>query len=128
MAKTVGGGIPDGEEAELLALDGLAATIEDNVRDERLLARRIRQLRAGRTTGRSWHDLLGQKAHPAVLELSTRVLGRATAISAALRRTLARGLRAEGATIPAIGEIFGVSHQRVSTLLRDRTSSRDRGG
>jgi len=115
-------GISTDQDEELEALDGLAATIEDNVRDERLLVRRIRELRADRTLGRSWHDVLGRKRHSAVLELSARVLGRATAFSSALRRRLAAGLRAEGATIPAIGEIFGVSHQRVSTLLRPRTS------
>ena len=123
MANPSTDGILNDNSAELLALDSLAAAIEDNVRDERLLATRIRQLRADRTKGRSWHDLLGHKTHPPVLELSTRILGRATALSAALRRRLARGLRAEGATIPAIGEIFDVSHQRVSTLLRDGTPS-----
>lgn len=123
MAKPSTAGILNDKEAELVALDGLAAAIEDNVRDERRLARRIRQLRADRAKGQSWHDLLGHKTHPPVLELSTRILGRVTAVSAALRRRLARGLRAEGATIPAIGETFSVSHQRVSTLLRDGTSS-----
>ena len=123
MAKPSTGGTVNDNEAELLALDGLAAAIEDNVRDERILAKQVRQLRADRTKGRSWHDLLGHKTCPPVIELSTRVLGRATVVSAALRRRLARGLRAEGATTPAIGEIFDVSHQRVSTLLREGTSS-----
>lgn len=123
MAKQSTDGILNDNEAELLALDDLATAIEDNVRDERRLARRIRQLRADRTKGQSWHDLLSHKTYPPVLELSTRILGRATAISAALRRRLARGLRAEGATLPAIGENFGVSHQRVSTLLREPTSN-----
>lgn len=108
-----------GDDAELRALDGLAATIEDNVRDERVLVDEIRHMRAERASGRSWHDLLGHQARPTALAMSARILGRATEISATLRRRLARGLRAEGATIPAIGETFGVSHQRVSTLLRD---------
>ena len=117
MAKSTVGSL-NGHEQEVVALDRLAAAIEDNVRDERLLVKRIRRLGADRTRGRSWHDLLGDKTNPAVLELSTRVADRATTISATLRRTLVRGLRAEGATIPAIGETLGVSHQRVSTLLR----------
>ncbi len=123
MTKPSMGGLLNDNEAELLALDGLAAAIEDNARDERILAKQVRQLRADRTKGRSWHDLLGHKTRPPVIELSTRILGRATAVSAALRRRLVRGLRAEGATTPAIGEIFDVSHQRVSTLLRDETAS-----
>ena len=41
MANPSTDGILSDNSAELLALDGLAAAIEDNVRDERLLARRI---------------------------------------------------------------------------------------
>ena len=117
MAKSTDGSL-NNHEQDVVALDRLAAAIEDNVRDERLLVKRLRRMGADRTKGRSWHDLLGDKTHPPVLGLSTRVADRATAISAALRRRLIRGLRAEGATIPSIGETLGVSHQRVSTLLR----------
>jgi hypothetical protein len=111
--------IPVAQDGELGDLDDLAVAIEDNVRDERLLAKRIRQLRSGRASGRSWHELLEGKATPPALELATQILGRATHISSSLRRRAARGLRAEGATIEAIGRRFGVSHQRVTTLLRD---------
>lgn len=119
MGTTPIAAISSGVKAELRALDGLAKTIEDNVRDERLLVEAVRQLRAERAAGHSWHDLLGHRARPRVLELSARILGRATEVSATLRRRLARGLRAEGATLPAIGERFGVSHQRISTILRE---------
>ncbi|MDQ1442729.1 MAG: hypothetical protein QOG97_2957, partial [Acidimicrobiaceae bacterium] len=44
--------------AELEMLDGLASDVDENARDERLLARRIRALRAGRAKGRSWQDIL----------------------------------------------------------------------
>jgi hypothetical protein len=100
-------------------LDDLAAVIEDNAREERLLARRVRRLRAERASGRSWHALLGEESAPAALRLAARVVGRMTEAGAHFRRSVARGLRLEGATIPAIAASFGVSHQRVSVLLRD---------
>jgi DNA invertase Pin-like site-specific DNA recombinase len=114
------------EEDELAALEGLAETVEENAREERLLARRIRQLRAGRAAGRSWHSLLDREGPPPVLELSSRILRRATDASVVLRRRLAAGLRAEGGTLPAIARRFGVTHQRISTLLRNGTSNGDR--
>ena len=51
--------------------------------------------------------------------MSARILRRATEASGQLRRRVAAGLRAEGATLPAIARWFGVSHQRISTLLRN---------
>ncbi len=102
----------------LAAVDGLAAAVEENGKDERLLVRRLRELREGRAEGRSWLDLLGPDERPSVLGLIGRIIGRLTDAGGALRRALARGLRLEGATIATIAKRFGVSHQRISALLR----------
>jgi hypothetical protein len=107
-----------GPEVTLTQLDDLADSIDDNVRDERVLARRIRGLRAGRAKGQSWEHLLSREPQPGSLELASDVLNRLTHVSAALRRLLARGLRGQGASLADIAERFGVSHQRVSALLR----------
>lgn len=121
---------PDGHggDGELAALDDLADQIEDRARDSHLLARRVRRLRDSRAGGRSWQDVLARDSQPATLHLSARVLRGMTEASGVLRRTLARGLRADGATVPEIAERFGVSHQRISTLLRRREpEAQDRG-
>ncbi|MDP9073826.1 MAG: hypothetical protein M3N98_06540 [Actinomycetota bacterium] len=104
--------------SELAQLDDLAASIEDTARDERLLARAVRRLRSGRAKGRSWDELLTDEPQPGALALVGRVLSRLTRTSGELRHTLAAGLRAQGASIGAIAERFGVSRQRVSALLR----------
>lgn len=114
---------PTGVEGELSLLEELARTFEENARYERMLARRMRNLRVGRSQGRSWQDLLAREPAPGVLSLVDRVLRRVTEGSGALRRTVASGLRAEGATVPGIAEMFGVSHQRVSALLRRHHAS-----
>lgn len=99
-------------------LGELSEALVEVAREERLLARRIDALRAGRRRGRSWQELLSHDPTPGTLELSGRALARLSRASATLRTALARGLRAEGASIPAIARTFGVSHQRVSALLR----------
>jgi hypothetical protein len=115
--ETEGAADPDGE---LAVLDGLADAVEENARDERRLARRIRRLRVGRAAGRTWHDLVTGERQPGVLTLASRILNRLTETSGGLRRVIAHGLRLEGATIAAIAALFGVSHQRVSALLHRR--------
>jgi len=106
-------------DEELDQLDQLAGRIEDEARSVRHLAGRLRQLRAGRARGRSWEELVDGR-RPGVLDLVDQAVRRLTESSAALRRVLVRGLRAEGATMPAIAQVLGVSHQRVSVLLRGR--------
>jgi hypothetical protein len=117
MAEAGETGVAGDPEGELAALDSLAEIADENARDDRRLARGIRQLRAGRAKGRSWRDLLAGDRRPGVLVLVSRMLGRLTDASGRLRRVLAHGLHLEGATIAAIATLFGVSHQRVSALL-----------
>ena len=100
------------------ALDAVMAALEANRDDERLLVRRVRDLREARATGLPWRDVLARERHPGVFELVGRIQTRFTTGTGALRRALARELRAEGAPITAIAERFGVSHQRVSRLLK----------
>jgi hypothetical protein len=104
--------------SEVSSLDDLARAVDESARDQRQLARKIRQFRDGRLKGRTWHEILAREPKPEALHLVAGILRRVSPVSAGLRRLLARGLRAEGATMPQIGERFGVSHQRVSTLLR----------
>jgi transposase len=52
------------------------------------------------------------------MELTSRVLKAMSSGSGAIRRAVARGLRAGGESIAAISERFGVSRQRVSAILR----------
>jgi hypothetical protein len=100
------------------ALDTLADTVEASAAEERLLARRIRRFRDARAAGSSWRQILADEPRPHALALITSILGRLTPLSGALRRRLVRGLRDEGASVSEIGEQLGVSHQRVSSLLR----------
>ncbi|HLG67588.1 MAG TPA: hypothetical protein VKV36_06945 [Acidimicrobiales bacterium] len=102
----------------LVALRELAAAIEENARDEQLLARRIEELQAARARGSSWLEVLRAEPEPGTLQLVSRVHGRISERSGVLRRTVVAVLREEGASIPSIAQLFGVTHQRVSNLIR----------
>jgi len=110
----------------LAAVDGLATAVEENAEDERLLVRRLRELRKGRAEGRTWLDLLGPDERPSVLGLTGRIIGRLTDASGRPRRAFARGLRLERVTIATLAERFGVSLLRLCALLHreDRPPAR----
>jgi hypothetical protein len=52
------------------------------------------------------------------VQLVSTILRRQSEASGYLRRSLVVALRAEGQSIPSIAHLFGVTHQRVSNLLR----------
>ncbi len=103
----------------LAALEGLARALEENAAEERLLAARIRELGAARAGGTDWLTLLRAEPTPGTVPLLSSVLARLSSASGQLRRSLVLALRQEGVTIPVIAQLFGVTHQRVSNLLRN---------
>jgi hypothetical protein len=99
------------------ALDALVEAVEQNVGDERQLVRKVSGLREARTTGTPVTHALGEERPPGTMELLGRVLSRLMEASGSTRRALARAMRTEGTSIPAIARLFGVTHQRISNIL-----------
>ena len=110
--------LTSGSTDAVAAFGALADALESNAEDQRLLAHRIRVISQARREGRSWTEVLGDEDEPGTVQLVSRVLGRISLASGTLRKALVLELRAEGASIPAIARLFGVTHQRVSNLLR----------
>jgi hypothetical protein len=100
------------------ALDALSDAIERNSGDERLLLGRIHGLRRARSGGSGMTTALENEPSPGTMELLGRILARLMEASGLARRALARSMRDEGTSIPAIAKIFGVTHQRVSNILQ----------
>ena len=115
-------------DATLRALDALSAALSEMSKDERLLEERLRQLHRERSQGRSWHDILGSEDPPGTMQLVSRILACLAKASGTLRKELVDALRREGVSIPAIARLFGVTHQRVSNLLRRPADPNDRSG
>jgi hypothetical protein len=102
----------------LNALTELARTLEQNAEAQRVLATRIRDAQRARMGGSSWTDVLNAESDPGTMQLVSQNLNRLSKASGSLRTNLVVALREEGVSIPAIARLFGVTHQRVSNLLR----------
>jgi hypothetical protein len=107
-----------GSDEVLKALDELEDVLRQNAESERLLAKRIAEVRLARQNGREWKAILGDEDEPGTVQLVSTILRRQSEASGYLRRSLVVALRAEGQSIPSIAHLFGVTHQRVSNLLR----------
>lgn len=107
-----------GSDDVLNALDELESVLRENAESERLLSKRIAEVRLARQNGREWKAILGDEDEPGTVQLVSTILRRQSEASGHLRRSLVVALRAEGQSIPSIAHLFGVTHQRVSNLLR----------
>ena len=106
------------EDEFLEALTALEDILDDHGKRSRLIKKRIAQIRRGRANGDSYTELVSNNDTPLIVQLLTEssiALGRG---GADVRRAEARALYAEGLTMDQIAERFGVTRQRVSTLLR----------
>lgn len=110
---------PRAETDEVLkALGELELVLRENAEQERLLLQRVGALRLARESGKEWRTILSDEEEPGTVQMVSTVLPRQSEASGYLRRSLVVALRAEGQSIPSIAHLFGVTHQRVSNLLR----------
>ena len=107
-----------GSDDVLNALNELEAVLRENAESERMLFQRISEVRLARENGKEWKSILAGEDEPGTIQLVSTVLRRQSEASGYLRRSLVVALRAEGQSIPSIANLFGVTHQRVSNLLR----------
>jgi hypothetical protein len=107
-----------GSDEVLKALDELDTVLKENAERERALFQRIAQVRVARENGQEWKSILADEDEPSTVQLVSTILRRQSEASGYLRRSLVVALRAEGQSIPSIASLFGVTHQRVSNLLR----------
>ncbi len=112
-----GDGGPGSDEV-LKALNELDAVLKENAERERVLFQRIAEVRLARENGQEWKAILADEDEPSTVQLVSTILRRQSEASGYLRRSLVVALRAEGQSIPSIAHLFGVTHQRVSNLLR----------
>jgi hypothetical protein len=107
-----------GSDEVLKALNELDVVLKENAERERVLFQRIAAVRLARENGQEWKAILAGEDEPSTVQLVSTILRRQSEASGYLRRSLVVALRAEGQSIPSIAHLFGVTHQRVSNLLR----------
>ena len=106
------------EDEFLNALSTLENVLADNGRRAGLIKKRIAQLRRSRAKGASYTELVSDGDSPLIVQLLTESSKALDSSGSNVRRAEAQALHAEGMTMEQIAERFGVTRQRVSTLLR----------
>ena len=78
---------------------------------------RAEHLREMRERGVPYRDLVDEAHRPLIAELLTDTISRFEAAGTRFRAAEARALRAEGLSQERIGQLFGLTRQRISVLL-----------
>ena len=108
------------DDPVLDALDGLVRALRANADRVEAAIARAERIREQREEGLSYREIESGDSRPLIVELTRDNLAALVEAGSRLRRAEARALHGEGMTMEQIAELFGVTRQRVSALLRDR--------
>lgn len=106
------------------ALADLEAAASDNLERSRQIQRRAHHLRTRLQAGADVTRLVEAESSPRMVELLTTNMTTLETAGAEFRAAEAMALRAEGLTIEAIASLFGVTRQRISALLKQKSATR----
>jgi hypothetical protein len=110
-------------------LSEVAEHAEAAASGQQQIARRARAMERQRARGWSWAKILDREALPGIFDLARRSAKHMAEATRALAQVVASGLSAEGESRRQIGRRLGVTHQRVTALLRgQRSSTASNGG
>ncbi|MFP5071223.1 hypothetical protein ACLFMI_16365 [Pseudonocardia nantongensis] len=105
------------EEPAVRALRELREQLAATVGDLETAADRLAELAELRAAGRSWSEIVLDEDRPLIVETITQALDDLGAVGSRFRREEARALHREEMGISRIGQLFGVSRQRISALI-----------
>lgn len=101
------------------ALDELVYALERNIEANRTAMEQARTIKDLREQGLDYREIADETGSPLVVQLVTENLDRLRIYGARLRQAQATALHAEGMTMEEIAELFGVTRQRISALLKE---------
>lgn len=108
----------EGDDPVLEALTGLVRALRENSARIEGTISRAERIREQREAGLTYREIESAEERPLIVELTRDNLAALVEAGSRLRRAEARALHAEGMTMEQIAELFGVTRQRVSALLR----------
>ena len=111
------------DDPVLDAIDGLLAAARENIVAWVGVMARAESIREQRRSGVPYSDMHIDTTTPPIIDAVSRNQERLGVAAAALRRSLAHALAAEGMSHADIARVFGVSRQRVGMLLRNEPDS-----
>lgn len=100
------------------ALQALDRALDANIERAGRMKARIAELEQACATGKPISDIIPHEDSPLIVELLTQSTENLHTYGSQVRRSEARVLHAEGMAMERIAQLFGVTRQRVSTLLR----------
>ncbi|MGB5167480.1 MAG: hypothetical protein WBP49_03635 [Acidimicrobiia bacterium] len=106
------------------ALTDIEAAAKRNAERSRQLQRRAHQLRQQLEAGKNLVELVEAEDTPRMVELISTNMATLETAGAEFRAAEALALRAHGLTIEAIADLFGVTRQRISALLKQKAAIR----
>ena len=112
----------DHTERLLAALRDVEASARANADRSLALQRRARELGRRLRAGENIVDLVTQEEPPLMVEMLSANMATLETAGAEFRAAEALALRAEGLTIEAIADLFGVTRQRISALLKQKAA------
>jgi hypothetical protein len=99
-------------------LERVADTADEVAADQRTVARRLRTVQRQRDRGMTWGQVLDRGAAGEALTLLRRSATRLAGELRTLSQAIVRGLAAEGESRRKIASRLGVTHQRITAMLR----------
>ena len=108
------------DDPVLDALGDLVRALEANRDRIDATIERAAEMRRMREQGHSYREIESGVTGPLIVELTRDNLAALIEAGSRLRKAEARALHDEGLTMDQIAELFGVTRQRVSALLRER--------
>lgn len=105
------------------ALAAFVAVLESNRERTELAMEKARALRERRAEGMTYREIVSSEERPLIVELATNNIDALHDAGSRFRRAEAAALHREGLTMDRIAQLFGVTRQRVSALLRHRRAS-----
>jgi DNA-binding NarL/FixJ family response regulator len=103
----------------------VAAAADEVADEQREVARQARFMQRRRDRGTPWSRILDEQPSPTLLARLRRSLRTLTDATGRASRTLIAGLIFEGESRRQIARRLGVSHQRVSAMMRRRSDRSD---
>jgi predicted XRE-type DNA-binding protein len=112
-------------ERLITALADVEVAAQGNVDRSHQLQSRARYLRERLKAGDGLVELVESEDAPRMVELLSTNIATLETTGAEFRAAEALALRAQGLTIEAIAELFGVTRQRISALLKQKAAIQD---
>jgi len=100
------------------ALKGIDAATRENVKRSNAIQERVDWMQERLAEGVTPSELIREEPRPPIVELVTMNIEALQSLGSRLRQAEARALRADGVTMEEIAQLFGVTRQRISALLK----------